>query len=143
MPTGARDDPQIADSPNNKAKSGYEGVKLKQAYLTAVDPEALAAFYKGLGLTMRFADQGKWVQFEGEKTAFCVASLPESVSKPSTNAVLVFEVEDLESVLENARKQGADVSTEIRDMGAHGRVAHFKDPQHNIVQLLQAARKGQ
>jgi predicted enzyme related to lactoylglutathione lyase len=122
---------------------GYEAVKLKQVYLTAADPEALAEFYKALGLTLRFADQGKWIQFEGEKTAFCVASSSESVSKPSGNAVLVFEVEDLEPVLEAAREQGADVSDDIREMGAHGRVAHFKDPQHNIVQLLQAARKGQ
>jgi predicted enzyme related to lactoylglutathione lyase len=118
-------------------------VKLKQVYLTAADPEALAAFYKALGLTVRFADQGKWIQFESEKTAFCVANPLESVSKPSSNAVLVFEVEDLELVLKAAREQGADVSGEIRDMGAHGRVAHFKDPQHNIVQLLQAARKRQ
>lgn len=126
-----------------KRKFGYDGVKLKQVYLTAADPEALAAFYKALGLTVRFADQGKWIQFESEKTAFCVASPLESVSKPSSNAVLVFEVEDLELVLKAAREQGADVSGEIRDMGAHGRVAHFKDPQHNIVQLLQAARKRQ
>ena len=138
MPIQTRDDLQ-----NDEAKLGSEGVKLKQIYLTAVDPEALAAFYKALGLTVRFADQGKWIQFEGEKTAFCVASLSESVSKPSGNAVLVFEVEDLEAVLKAARKQGADVSDEIRDMGAHGRVAHFKDPQHNLVQLMQAAHKGQ
>lgn len=118
-------------------------MKLKQVYLTAADPEALAGFYKALGLTVRFADQGKWIQFEGEKTAFCVASSSESASNPSGNAVLVFEVEDLEPVLEAAREQGADVSGDIREMGAHGRVAHFKDPQHNIVQLLQAARKGQ
>lgn len=118
-------------------------MKLKQVYLTAADPEALAAFYKALGLAVRFADQGKWIQFEGEKTAFCLASASESASTPSGNAVLVFEVENLETALKAASEQGADVSDNIRDMGAHGRVAHFRDPQHNIVQLLQAARKGQ
>src|SRR4051812_33566832 len=75
--------------PKQQSANWTLSVKLKQVYLTAADPEALAAFYKALGLTVRFADQGKWIQFGSEKTAFCVASRPESVSDPSSNAVLV------------------------------------------------------
>jgi predicted enzyme related to lactoylglutathione lyase len=30
---------------------------------------------------------------------------------------------------------------EVRDMGAHGRVAHFRDPQHNTIQLIQVASR--
>ncbi|WP_375778121.1 VOC family protein [Bradyrhizobium sp. ma5] len=116
-------------------------MKLKHVYLTAVEPEELAGFYEALGLTIRFADRGKWIQFAGEKAALCVASPAESVSEPSRNAVLVFEVDDLEFALDRARAQGAEVLGDIRDMGAHGRVAHFKDPQHNTIQLFQAAAK--
>lgn len=116
-------------------------MKLKQVYLTAVEPEGLSGFYEALGLTIRFADRGKWIQFVGEKAALCVASPAESVSEPSRNAVLVFQVDDLEAALDRVRAQGADVIGEIRDMGAHGRVAHVRDPQHNTVQLFQPAAR--
>jgi len=114
-------------------------VKLKQVYLTAVEPERLAEFYEALGLTIRFADPGKWIQFAGEKAAFCVAGPSESVSEQSRDAVLVFEVDNLEMALDRARAQGAELPGEVRDMGAHGRVAHVRDPQHNTIQLFQAA----
>ncbi|RZN36029.1 VOC family protein [Bradyrhizobium sp. Leo121] len=116
-------------------------MKLKQVYLTAVEPEGLAKFYEALGLTIRFADRGKWIQFVGEKAAFCIASPAESVSEQSHNAVLVFEVDDLEMAVERARAEGAEVLGEVRDMGAHGRVAHLRDPQHNTIQLIQVASR--
>ncbi|MBR1206062.1 MULTISPECIES: VOC family protein [unclassified Bradyrhizobium] len=114
-------------------------MKLKQAYLTAAKPEALAGFYEALGLPIRFADGGKWIQFAGEKAALCIASPAESVSVPSRNAVLVFEVDDLEGALKRAQAQGAQALGEVRDMGAHGRVADFRDPENNTIQLFQAA----
>ena len=116
-------------------------MKLKQAYLTAAEPEALAGFYKALGLAIRFADQGKWIQFVGEKVALCIASPAESVSAPSVNAILVFEVDNLETALARAGEHGAEVLGEIRNMGTHGRVAHIRDPQHNTIQLFQSFLK--
>lgn len=114
-------------------------MKLKQVYLTAAEPEGLAEFYEALGLTVRFADAGKWIQFVGDKSAFCVAGLSESVSRPAQNAVLVFEVDDLEQAVAHAKDNGAEIFGEIRDMGGHGRIAQFKDPQRNTIQLFQAA----
>ncbi len=93
-------------------------MNLKQVYLTAAEPEGLARFYEGLGLTIRFADPGKWVQFAGEKTSFCVAGPTESVSTHSRDAVLVFEVSDLEAAIGRARAMGAEVSDKI---SRHGR----------------------
>ncbi len=116
-------------------------MKLKQVYITAAEPEELARFYEALGLTIRFADRGKWIQFVGEKAALCIASPAESVSEPSRNAVLVFEVDDLEFALGRVQEHGGEVLGEVRDMGAHGRVAHFRDPQHNMIQLIQAAAR--
>lgn len=114
-------------------------MNLKQVYLTAAEPEALARFYEGLGLTIRFADPGKWVQFAGEKTSFCVAGPMESVSTHSRDAVLVFEVADLEAAIGRARAMGAEVSDKIRDMGAHGRVVPVRDPHGNTIQFYQSA----
>lgn len=116
-------------------------MKLKQVYLTAIEPEDLARFYEALGLTIRFADTGKWIQFTGDKTAFCIAGPAESVSGQAREAVIVFEVEDLEATLERARAAGAEVFGEIRDMDAHGRVAQVRDPQNNSIQFYQAANR--
>jgi predicted enzyme related to lactoylglutathione lyase len=116
-------------------------VQLKQIYLTAIEPEALADFYKALGLAVRFADPGKWIQFTGEKTAFCIAGPTESTSLQGQGAVVVFEVDDIKVAVESARIAGAEVFGEERDMGAHGRIAQIRDPLGNTVQFFQAARK--
>jgi predicted enzyme related to lactoylglutathione lyase len=113
-------------------------VKLKQVYLTASRPEELADFYAACGCTLRFADKNKWIQFMGEKTAFCIASPSESAIEPSANAVLVFEVDDLDAATKCVTALGAEALGETRDMGAHGRVAQFRDPQKNTFQLFQA-----
>lgn len=114
-------------------------MKLKQVYLSASNPEGLARFYEALGLTTRFADSGKWVQFLSEKVAFCIAGPTESVSENSQDAVLVFEVENIGAMIANARAAGAEVSGNIRDMGSHGRAVQVRDPYGNVIQFYQAA----
>ena len=116
-------------------------MKVKQVYVASGDPERLAAFYtKALGLPVRFADPGKWVQFTSDGAAFCVAGPSESAVEASRNAVVVFEVDDLEAALGHAKAAGAPRVSAIRDMGAHGRVAVMEDVEHNVVQLYQRAR---
>ena len=113
-------------------------MKLKQVYLTADDPERLAAFYQSLGLKARFADPGKWIQFVSDAAAFCVAGPTESVSDQLQDAVLVFEVADLEAAMECAAAAGAHLGA-VRDMAAHGRAVKVRDPGGNVIQFYQAA----
>lgn len=113
-------------------------VKLKQVYLTAKDPGRLAAFYEGLGLKVRFADPGKWIQFVSDATAFCVADPKESASEQLKDAVLVFDVDNLEAAMERAAAMGAHVGA-IRDMASHGRAVKVQDPGGNVIQFYQAA----
>ncbi len=114
-------------------------MQLKQAYLTADDPEGLARFYQSLGMSVRFTDAGKWVQFNSEATSFCIAGPSESVSEAACDAVLVFEVQDLEASISAARAAGGKVFGDIRNMGAHGRVAQVLDPSRNTIQFYQRA----
>jgi predicted enzyme related to lactoylglutathione lyase len=113
-------------------------MKLKHVYLTSDDPERLSQFYAKLGFTVRFADANRWIQFKTEGAAFCIASPEESAGEISGNAIAVFEVDDLESTLETARNEGAISVGQVRDMGAHGRVALVQDAGHNIVQFFQS-----
>ncbi|WP_234831253.1 VOC family protein [Rhodopseudomonas palustris] len=114
-------------------------MKLKQVYLTANDPERLATFYEGLGLKVRFADPGKWIQFVSDAAAFCVAGPTESVSSQLQDAVVVFDVDDLEAAVERAAAMGAEVGA-VRDMASHGRAVTLRDPGGNVIQFYQVAK---
>ena len=115
-------------------------MKVKHVYLTASQPAKLAEFYANTGLTIRFADGERWIQFRSEGAAFCVSGMEESASIPSANAVVVFEVEQLESVVERAIAAGATLIAPVRDMGGHGRVAQVCDPESNVIQFFEAAK---
>ncbi|WFU55195.1 VOC family protein [Bradyrhizobium pachyrhizi] len=115
-------------------------MRLKQVYLTAADPQDLARFYEALGLSVRFADAGRWIQFVSDTSAFCIAGPSESASDQSRGAVPVFEVDDLEATVASAQAAGGKAIGAIRDMGSHGRVAHIRDPRGNDIQFFQPAR---
>jgi predicted enzyme related to lactoylglutathione lyase len=116
-------------------------MKVKHVYVTAKEPERLATFYAKAGLSIRFADGERWVQFRSDGAAFCVAGVEESASTPSSNAVVVFEVERLEPIIERAVEAGATIIGSIRDMGSHGRVAQICDPERNVIQFFEPPLK--
>jgi predicted enzyme related to lactoylglutathione lyase len=116
-------------------------MKVKHAYLTAENPEGLADFYTKIGLAVRFTDPGRWVQFATDGAAFCIASREESAVPPSSNAVVVFEVDDLDAALERAGEAGASMVAAVRNMGAHGRVAQIRDVENNTVQFFEPRPK--
>ena len=115
-------------------------MKIKHAYLTASDPEALAHFYREVGIPVRFADGKRWIQFATDGAAFCIAGIEESAVEPSSNAVVVFEVEELEAALSKAVDAGGTNMSGIRDMGDHGRAAQIRDPQNNLIQFFERAK---
>jgi predicted enzyme related to lactoylglutathione lyase len=116
-------------------------MKIKHVYLTASQPTKLAEFYGKAGLAVRFTDGDRWIQFRSDGAAFCVAGSEESVSKPGSNAIVVFEVGKIEQVVERAVEAGATVISAIRDMGSHGRVAQVRDPEGNSIQFFEASSK--
>lgn len=117
-------------------------MRVKQVYVASRQPDRLAEFYrKALGLTVQFADAGKWIQFKTEGAAFCIAGASETAVPPGDNAVVVFEVDDLDHALARFRDAAAPRVSPVRDMGAHGRVAIVEDTEGNVVQLYQRAAK--
>jgi predicted enzyme related to lactoylglutathione lyase len=115
-------------------------MKIKHAYLTAANPEALAQFYREIGMPVRFADGQRWIQFATDGAAFCIAGPEESAVQPSSNAVVVFEVEGLEAALAKAVDAGGINIAGIRDMGSHGRAIQIRDPQNNLIQFFERAK---
>ena len=116
-------------------------MKVKHVYLSAQQPAALAEFYLKVGVPVRFADSNRWIQFQTEGAAFCIAGPGESASTTSKNAVVVFEVDDIAAMVKRAIEAGAVLIAPLRDMGDHGRVGQIRDPDGNVVQFYEAAKK--
>jgi predicted enzyme related to lactoylglutathione lyase len=101
----------------------------------AQDVERAAEFWQGaLGLSVRFSDADRWVQLKAGENPFAIASPSEGIPD-QVGAVPVFETDDLEAHAAAIEEHGGRVLSE-RDMGSHGRVLTFSDPDGNVAQLL-------
>lgn len=110
-------------------------IRLQNVHIVARDLGRLAEFWQcALGLTFRFRDADRWVQLKAGDSPFAIASPAEGVAAQA-GAVPVYEVDDLESHGEAITEHGGRVIS-IRDMGDHGRVLTFSDPDGNVAQLL-------
>ena len=98
---------------------------------------SLLRFYtEGLGCTLKFRDGNRWAELQAGDTRFALSSREEAPWGMPSGSVSVFQVTELDSLLEQACRAGATVH-HVRDMGEHGRVATLEDPARTIFQLLE------
>ncbi|MDX2223796.1 MAG: VOC family protein [Rhodospirillaceae bacterium] len=111
---------------------------LQNVILVARDLQAAQKFYvEGLGLTLKFSDGVKWTQLKAGGANVALATADEAPAT-ATAATPVFEVADLDAATAKLSTLGA-VVLQVRDMGSHGRTATLRDPDGNLIQLLQRA----
>lgn len=103
-------------------------------YTVAHDMDRMQAFYAAaLELPLAFRDQDNWCQFKAGPIAFALSSASEA-AKDARGSVVVFDATDVaEAAARIERLGGRHLLT--RDMGTHGRVATFADPEGNLFQL--------
>jgi len=112
--------------------------RLQNAYVVTHDMERSVTFYRdALGLPVKFRDELKWTQFDAGGTNFAVSS-PDEAAEGAMGAVLIFEADSIAEASVTIEKNGGEVLGS-RDMGDHGRVLTFRDPDGNMVQLFQRA----
>lgn len=110
--------------------------RLQNVYVRAGDMAASRHFYEQvLGLTPKFADGERWVQYDAGGVNFAVGS-PAEFPEGAAGAVAVFEVPDLDSRQGELAGAGIRVVAS-RDMGEHGRTVTVVDPAGNYLQLFQ------
>jgi predicted enzyme related to lactoylglutathione lyase len=117
-------------------------LRLQNVHIVAQDIERATNFWQGaLGLPVRFRDADRWVQLQAGQQGFAISSQAEGVPG-QIGAVPVFEVDDLEAQAASITEHGGQILS-TRDMGSHGSVVTFSDPEGNVAQLLfRAARSG-
>ena len=107
---------------------------VRTVYTVASNMDLMRAFYEeALELPLAFRDRDNWCQFKAGPVAFALSS-PSEAAKGARGSVIVFDAIDLAAFVPRIERLGGrHLST--RDMGSHGSVATFTDPENNLFQL--------
>ncbi len=107
---------------------------VRTVYTVASNMDLMRAFYEeALELPLAFRDGDNWCQFKAGPVAFALSS-PSEAAKGARGSVIVFDAIDLAAFVPRIERLGGrHLST--RDMGSHGSVATFTDPENNLFQL--------
>ena len=112
--------------------------RVQSVYYTVKDMDRAVAFYEQtFGMKLKFRDGDKWAQFDAGNVNFALSSPEESASLEG-GAVTAFEVDEMAPYQAAIEAAGCTILQQ-RDMGSHGRVLAFRDPDGNIVQLFAKA----
>jgi predicted enzyme related to lactoylglutathione lyase len=107
------------------------------AFLRAADPQALYAWYEQ-HLGVRIRDGCISFPCETQRAYIAIAFFPRASDyfPVSQSAMLNFQVDDLDGVLNRLNSAGASVDTK-REEYEFGRFGWFTDPEGNRVELWQ------
>ncbi len=105
-------------------------------FLRAADPAALGAWYRDcLGLD---ADEhGVWRPGTGVTVFATFEAATDYFGARTQQTMINFRVPDLEAMLAQLRRRGANVAEETQDMEGVGRFGWVTDPEGNRIELWQ------
>jgi len=107
---------------------------IRSVYTVANDMDLLQRFYEGaLDLPVAFRDRNNWCQFKAGQISFALSSASEA-AQDARGSVIVFDAIDLPVFAQRIERFGGR-HLSSRDMGSHGSVATFADPENNRFQL--------
>lgn len=107
---------------------------IRSVYTVANDMDLMQAFYaEALELPLAFRDRDNWCQFKAGQLAFALSS-PSEAATGARGSVVVFEAVDMAAIAQRIERLGG-LHLSNRDMGSHGRVATFADPENNLFQI--------
>ena len=105
-------------------------------FLRAADPDVLGAWYREC-LGVDADDHGIWRQEAGVTVLATFAADTDYFGSREQRTMLNFRVADLDAMLEQLRRAGADVASETEDLEGVGRFGWVTDPEGNRVELWQ------
>ena len=107
---------------------------IRSVNTVARDLDLMQAFYEGaLELPLAFRDGDNWCQFEAGQVSFALSS-PSEAAQGARGSVIVFDANDVAVFVQRLERLGGRHLSN-RDMGSHGSVATFSDPENNLFQL--------
>jgi predicted enzyme related to lactoylglutathione lyase len=107
---------------------------VRSVYTVANDMDLMHAFYEGvLELPLAFRDRDNWCQFKTGQVSFALSS-PSEAARGARGSVIVFDPIDVTAFAQRIERLGGR-HLSSRDMGPHGSVATFADPENNLFQM--------
>jgi predicted enzyme related to lactoylglutathione lyase len=107
---------------------------IRSVYTVATDMDLMQAFYAGaLELPLAFRDRDNWCQFKAGQVSFALSS-PSEAAQGARGSVIVFDAAEMAPLVQRIERLGGR-HLSSRDMGSHGSVATFADPENNLFQL--------
>jgi predicted enzyme related to lactoylglutathione lyase len=114
-------------------------IRFRTAFHVGEDLDSLVGFYtEAMGFKLKFRDGRRWAEFQVGDNRFALGSPEEAPAGMRAGAVSVFQVTELGALLEKVVQAGGKV-LDVRDMGAHGRVATLLDPAGTVFQALEVS----
>src|SRR4051794_20332428 len=113
-------------------------MQISLAWYPVTDMDRAKDFYGNvLGLKKTFEMQG-WTEFSHAEEAVSVGlSLTERIPVPAGGATVVFRVPDLEVAQQQLAAKGVSFEGEVKEFPGMVRIATFRDPFQNQLQLVQ------
>ncbi len=108
-------------------------IKLNMVILMHNDLGHAVAFYKDLGLHLKFHISHKWAEFDMHGVKLGLAETTHEL--PERRTGIVFEVEDLKKFYEEKKNEVTFLSEPVEAI--HGFIVSFKDPGNNIIDFYQ------
>jgi len=113
-------------------------MQISLAWYPVTDLEKAKDFYGNtLGLKKTFEMQG-WAEFSHAPDGVSVGlALTDNPPPPGGGATVVFRVPDIEAARRNLAKHGVSFEGEVKEIPGVVKLALFKDPFQNNLQLAQ------
>jgi len=112
-------------------------MELNQVTLPCTDYEESVRFYREMGFRQIVANPPNYARFECESGATFSLQRVESVDVPS-DIVIFFEVEDVDSVVQELLTAGIVFESKPTDQGWLWREANLRDPAGNMLCIYHA-----
>ncbi len=113
---------------------------LDHVYYWTSDMDRGVGFYRDvLGLPLLRRDGDSWAEFDGGAIRFALHGVVDGHTPPP-GGTAVFEVEDLDAARRALEAKGVAIDEAGGEVSGYARFASFKDPDGNIVQIIEYLR---
>ncbi|WP_247410511.1 VOC family protein [Bradyrhizobium sp. 150] len=132
-----RDENTATQKKRRKSQGGraMQAAGIGGVYVVVEDMDRAQRFYENaLGLVTKFRDRSSWCQFDTGNVSFSLSS-SEEAGVSAQSVVVVFKTGQLAGIRRQVEEAGGTFRA-LRDMGSHGAIATFTDPDGNDFQVL-------
>jgi predicted enzyme related to lactoylglutathione lyase len=113
---------------------------LDHVYYWTADLDRAVKFYEDVvGLHLAFREGSRWAEFDAGPARLSLHGAVEGRAVETGGATAVFRVDDLDASRAALEARGAEFDEHVGEVEGYGRFASFRDPDGNVVQIIEYA----